>query len=156
MKLKVNYDLFDKIKQSKKGLSVVESFFGFNEYFYFNRISIPLKAYNFYWITKNLLFEKEKLIAFLAISLYSTEIAIYILFCKLSKQKYMDDAQWDLNELANDLYKLEVKTTGELLQDSKLLESHYKFKFIDGKPTLKQEKYITVPLTNDYEETLLQ
>ena len=51
-----------------------------------------------------------------------------------------------------------MKTTLELLKDAKDIQTNYKFKFEDGDkmPTLKQEKYIEIPLSNGYTEALLQ
>lgn len=64
----------------------------------------------------------------------------------------------DLQVLVNELSNLEVKTSTELLKEAKINQIDYKIKYEDGDkvPRLVEYKYIDIPLSNGYEETLLQ
>lgn len=68
-------------------------------------------------------------------------------------------AKKDLQKLVTELYNLEVRTTNELIKDSKLNNTKYKIVFTGDNiklPRIKIEKEIIIPLSNGYEETLLQ
>lgn len=80
------------------------------------------------------------------------------LFEKKIKNLKELSATFDLLQLTNVLSKLEVRTTTKLLKEAEVISTNYKIKFKDSDktPVLKQEKYIEVPLSNGYKETLLQ
>lgn len=100
--------------------------------------------------------EKDKILTGIGIFWLVTNCTTLYFGSKLVEETIKEKSYMDLQKLANSLYKLEVNTTAELLQDSKMLESHLKFKYIDSKPAIIENTYIKVPLSNGYEETLLQ
>ncbi len=159
MKLKINYDLLDKIRQSKNGAKLYKS-----------EVKAMLNEPVFKFVNFNLL------AAYVAGFILDKKIGIIltILGCAgicggsaLITNKVLknfskireEEAVTELQELANRLYNLEVRTTGELLKESKLNDIKHKIVYSDGAlkiPKLKQTKEIIVPLTNGYEETILQ
>lgn len=74
------------------------------------------------------------------------------------KPKIKIQAETDLQKLVNELSKIEVKTSVELLQEAKINQIEYKFEYKDEDkiPMLREYKYIDVPLSSGYEETILQ
>lgn len=143
MKLTVNYDLINRIKESKRGF----------------RLSKIIKS--------NLCITLPSTLTFLLFKENKLEILIYFItlnsifnFMDLSRpfnKKVMQDSTWDLNLLLDKLYKLDIRTTMPLLQESRVIQTNYEVKYRDDKiPVLMQKKYITVPLSNGHEETILQ
>lgn len=68
-------------------------------------------------------------------------------------------AEIKLEFLVYELTKLEVDTSRELLMEAEVIQTDYELVFSDDKisvPKLNQKKYISVPLSNGGEETLLQ
>lgn len=68
-------------------------------------------------------------------------------------------AEIKLEFLVYELTKLEVDTSRELLKEAEVIQTDYELVFSDDKisvPKLNQKKYISVPLSNGGEETLLQ
>lgn len=151
MKIKVNYDLIEKIKEAKTGirlhrivkdkLKVVGLTLG---------ITSPFYAFSS--LRSNLL---NILYVFLLNASFG---GLEYFFEKRFKDSIELNATLELICLANDLSNLDVKTTTELLKDSEVIQTNYKIKFRDSDklPVLKQEKYIEIPLCNGYTETLLQ
>jgi len=88
----------------------------------------------------------------------STLISKYLQ--KQSMEKAKQEADFNLRLLVSQLHNIEVRTSLELLKDSKLNQAQPKYKIIfndeDKIPKLKQYKYIDVPLSNGREETILQ
>ena len=149
MKLKVNYDLLNKIEESKKGVSLNK--------IYKNRlrntaICIPMLT-PFYIldpdnIGRNLIY----LLGFEGFY-FVTDCIIDSMF-KDYKKKI---AKEDLLDLIRDLEKLGVLTNYELLQSSEVITTNYKVTLNKHKiPAIKEAKYINVNLRNGYSETIMQ
>lgn len=149
MKLVIDYDMLNKIKYSKKGFSATDVFFRTCKKFPFTMSNILV-------------------LSILAITLRDISLFIIALgsaapfgvlapvLAKTFKDKVIKDSCHDLDILALRLNRLNVKTTGKLLQNSEILESELDFKFVDSKPLITKKTYIKIPLSNDYEETILQ
>lgn len=152
MKFKIDYDMLEKIKHSKKGISAAGLFLESSKKSKYNLL-INLSNIGFFI---DGIIEKDKILIGLGIWWLVANYTIFSFGSKLIKEKIKEESYMDLQKLANSLYKLEVNTTAELLQDSEMLESHLKFKYIDSKPVIIENTYIKVPLSNGYEETLLQ
>lgn len=141
--------MLDKIKYSKKGFEATDLFFKTCKKF-------PLvMAWNLFFPVIGLL-SKNRLL--LIVSLYGmgTIAAATVILSKISKNKIIQESYLGLEKLTNLLAKLEIRTTAELLKESKILKKDLEFKFVDSKPVILERKYIDVPLVNDYNETLLQ
>ena len=151
MKIKTKFDLLRKVKHSKEGISGNEIFFKDLKPLFLMHISNfiffidHLIKRNIFGVTINVVF-------------YSFIFGVSNLKSKIFKQEDINNAEIDLQQLVNELSKLEVKTSVELLQEAKVNQIDYKIKYEDDDkiPRLVQYKYIDVPLVSGYEETLLQ
>ena len=160
MKIKTDYDLLKEIEHSKKGIKA-------NEYF-INTLknNLPLSIGNLGLLIYSMvdMIRNEEIknnLIFIAINIggHSLIYGLCDLFSKKGKIKVTKEADDELQRLVTQLYNLEVRTDLELLKKSKLNQTSYKIVFTDGNiklPRLKQYKYIDVPLSNGYEETILQ
>ena len=95
-------------------------------------------------------------------------IGYFLMYCSVYGISYLHSNKYkglfklksniDLQALVNELSNLEVKTSTDLIKEAKINQIDYKIKYEDGDkiPRLVQYKYIDVPLSNGYEETLLQ
>ncbi len=158
MKLKINYDLLDKIRVSENGTKLYKSEIS-------SMINDPMIKFPLFWsfstyvtgfiLDKNL----GMIMTIMYIGFYGGGALITNKVLKSIRKIRELEASTHLQELVNRLYNLEVKTTSELLKESKLNQTKYKIVYSDGVlkiPKLKQYKYIDVPLSNGYEETILQ
>lgn len=144
MKLTVNYDLINRIKESKKGFCLSKTIK--------HNISLTLP------FTLTFLLFKENKLDYLIYFIISNSILSFIDFLRSPNEKVMQDSNCDLDLLVDKLYKLDIRTTMSLLQESKVIQTNYEIiKYRDDKlPVLTQKKYITIPLSNGHEETILQ
>ena len=175
----------NKIRHSKEGIKASEFFLStlkksFPPIHIFN---ISVFVYDLFdiikcSIDKNVNIKHSVILVdfFVPLLTFSAYSFLYM-FCTLCMKNYKDiiinEATIDLQQLASQLIALEVKTSAELLQESKINQINYKIKFVDEDinskkmkkilnrdkikiPKLKQYKYIDIPLSNGYEETLLQ
>ncbi len=149
MKIKVNYDLLSKIKESKKGISLSKIYKARLRY---TILSAPLLVPLFIMYPS----EKEKIIPFY-IGWESLWLVIDYLIEKSFKNLKKKTSKMELDDLINELSKLGVLTNYELLQSSKVIDTNYKITLNENKiPVIKEEKYINVNLSNGYNETILQ
>lgn len=149
-KLRVNYDLINRIKVANTGFDSKQVI---NSRATNLALSFPF-ILPLYYINPTL--ESFSLIS----SIYLVEQGLFTLvdvaIQKIKKEYNMQDANFDLMLLSCFLLELEVKTTEELLKEAQVIQTDYEI-CKDGKiPVIKQKKYISVPLTNGYEESLLQ
>lgn len=158
MKLIIDYDMLEKIRHSKEGIKASESFMtslkAFKEIHMFNLCMTVFNIFSSVIIKDNKHFYIIPII--LEISFYSLAYNLCKNYAKRNKDNYKNIATFDLDMLVNQLHNLEVNTTTELLKKSKLLKKESKIKFIDSKPIIFEKKYIDIPLTNGYNETILQ
>ncbi len=149
MKIKVNYDLLSKIKESKKGISLSKIYKARLRY---TILSAPLLVPLFIMYPS----EKEKIIPFY-IGWESLWLVIDYLIEKSFKNLKKKTSKMELDDLIDELSKLGVLTNYELLQSSKVIDTNYKITLNENKiPVIKEEKYINVNLSNGYNETILQ
>lgn len=158
VKLIIDYDMLEKIRHSKEGIKASESFMtslkAFKEIHMFNLCMTVFNIFSSVITKDNKHFYIIPII--LEISIYSLSYNLCKNYAKRNKNNYKNIATFDLDILVNQLYNLEVKTTTELLKESKVIEKNYEINYKDNKPILIQRKYISVPLCNGYDETLLQ
>lgn len=103
----------------------------------------------------------DKSFFYISSSVYaaSKTISPFVLKLMTNKTKSYDmiKAELELLMLEKRLQALEVRTTAELLKESKVIKTSYQLAFNDDKlPVLRQEKYITISLSNGYEQIFLQ
>lgn len=157
MKIKVNYDLLDRINMSKNGTKLYKSDISDlnSPVTYVDLSTAILGNFLVYKIDRNLfLFLLSLESIFVVISLFFIKTVL-----KVQKKEREDCAKKDLQKLVTELYNLEVRTTNELIKESKLNNTKYKIVFTGDNikiPRIKSEKEIIIPLSNGYEETLLQ
>lgn len=147
MKLRINYDLIKKVKDSKKGFSLQNV----------AKVRVAILPLHilvllFYSIGGNL---SDAMTGFILGQAHFALTTTFFIKClKNIIEKY---ANINLQTLALNLNDLGLKTTAELLKKSEVIETNYKFRFVDDKlPVLTEEKYIMIPLVNNNEEILLQ
>lgn len=154
MKFVVDYDILRKIDQSKNGdfkLPLISCLCGGAIGMLMNVNSWIESAIQGKNIVPNVIFS----VAVVCITSPFVAKSLQMFNIESVKQK----ADFKLEDLVNQLYKLDVRTNLELLKNSKLNQTKYKIVYSDGDmklPKLKQFKAIIIPLTNGYEETVLQ
>lgn len=134
MKIKVNYDVIDKIDIMNKGYNLNQNF---------RIIAVSVSAAILFDITKNKI-DLKGMIASLAYGLMM--IPFLNLFDKLigDKKEY---AKEQLTEFTGKLKNIHVYTNTDLLQEAELIKTDYKFvRQEDGLFALKEDKYIKVPV----------
>lgn len=151
MKIKINYDLIEKIKESKNGIKLDKIV---------KRVTLATVMGNV--ILTPLYINRPLEVNMLSVSIITIVNAIggilQYSIAKSSKDFFERFANLVLDDFVNELSNLEIKTTTELLKEAEVIKSNYKIHFEDDSkiPRLKQEKYIKIKLCNGYTETLLQ
>lgn len=160
MKIKTDYDLLKEIEHSKKGIKGSEHFINALKNNPACSIGgLILLTYSIVNVVRNEEVKDKLIIIAINIGGYSLGRGIFNLISKKYKVLDIKKATDELQRLVTQLYNLEVRTDLELLKKSKLNQTNYKIVFTDGDiklPKIKQYKYIDVPLSNGYEETILQ
>lgn len=141
MKIRINYDLIDKIKESKTGFSLKRTI---SKSLLATSISTALNI--------PLIFDGDNtLVRFVSIS--SGCFLMSLLYWSLDNKNFKEiNTNFSINQLkqlASILRKHYVNTDYELLQKAYEYETKYSF-MLDGDkiPRLKQEKYIMVPVVD--------
>lgn len=153
MKINVNYDLLEKIHESKKGLKLQKVL---------ARTCLSILPFTMLTIVGLIpVYYLDKKFFYIISSAYAASkiISPFALKLMIIKNKRYDmiKAKIELLMLEKKLHDLEVRTTTELLKESKVIKTSYRLAFSDDKlPVLRQEKYITIPLSNGYEQIFLQ
>lgn len=149
MKLKINYDLLQKIKESNEGYTLNKAA---------KRVALYTTVSSAIGVIDNIATQKpiEEFIMEVATYLLahsvltaSVMLATSNIFKKLSKT--------ELEILSRQLKSLNLETNQELLMDTYKYKTEYEFK--GGKhlfPSLEQRKYIMVPTLNNGEVVLEQ
>ena len=145
MKLKINYDILDKINIAKTGINVKYSL---------KNTGRVLAAYTPFNIGINLAQNSPEDIIpeyLFAIGLYSfIHFFPNIVLAKPQKE----EAIKDLKILSSSLKALNVNTTQELLLDSEKYKTEYEL--TEEEKKIKQSKYISIPTEEDSEVSILQ
>lgn len=147
MKIKINYDVIDKIHVFNKGYDL-------KRVVALNTVST---IFTFFIISMFLDLGPAGIGSIAGFSIW-TSIDIFA-DKKMSVSKSI--AQDQLQDLVRDLKTIQVHTNLTALQEAKVIKTNYKLKLDDQKkPFLKQNKYIQVSayngLGNQYEATLYQ
>ena len=149
MKIKVNYDLIDKIKQSQKSITLSKTAS--------KNFKYGIYMFSIYTILDLMLSENKDSNVLLAASIgasafYLLKTLVDEMMNKCLKEKQKQDALIDLIFLTRKLKKINIDTSPELLIDSKIQSVEYKINLNEEKiPNLLQNKYILIPTYNDGE-----
>lgn len=151
MKIKVNYDLFEKLEELETGFCLKREIYKFLEIMPF---LFPI------WISLDL-FSKGETDILENLLLIPETCMIRTLFAFIGsialKRIIKESAYEKLSQLSTYMQSLEISTSPELLKDSKVYEKEYKLELNDKKlPVLKQKKYIMIKTRNDEEVSILQ
>lgn len=143
MKLIINYDLLEKIKEANNGIKLEKN------------IKHELKVQSFLFtifplIDLAMLGEVQWLKNLILCSCYFTiNVGIKTLVDKIFKERTELIAFAHLIMLASQLNDLNVKTNADLLKESEVYKTEYKLLVNENKlPIITQKKYILVPTYN--------
>ncbi|MBQ9012168.1 MAG: hypothetical protein IJ094_01075 [Bacilli bacterium] len=159
MKIKINYDLVEKINESENGVKLSKTIKEFyKKPLVFGTTSLQVFSILGMFFRSNP--GKISPISLLAIGIHGLThlVFLYSSYMKnnLDKDYDIQKARYDLYILVSELNNLDVNTTYANLLKSEVIQTDYEFKFVDSKPLLKQKKYINIPLNNGYEQTIMQ
>lgn len=145
MKIEINYDLFQKIKEAKKGFSLI-------------KCAKPVLSHTTIFVTIDSIIS---LLAALDNQPILYDISYYLILSslcygmpemilsKITQPKSINE----LKKLSITLNRINVNTDYELLLESYKYKTEYKVKFDESFiPYLKQDKYINVPVYVNGEE----
>lgn len=145
MKILVNYDLLDKIRESKKGISLQRSSN------YIIKYTLLFGSCDVIFGLINNASSREAVLSIISTLGLNMIIvnALELMFSPLNKNIAIND----LKLLVNDLRNQYVNTNYELLQKAYKYDTSYSFMLDENKiPHLKQEKFIMVPVIERDEE----
>ena len=145
MKLKINYDLLEKVEESKKGFSLSRDMKTVGAFTFFNIATV----YPFTIAEENGLKEILIRIPFLILFHSTFRILPNLLLANLNKEI----ANGKLDKLAINLQSLNINTNRDLLLNTYKYKTTYKLqktsKFI---PYIKREKYLMIPINDTYKD----
>ena len=150
MKIKINYDLIDKINIANRGYDLQKRV----------KLNVTFGAGLFIF---NQAISEEKNILLHFVAYFTTCFFCIVFFSYLEKItgiiRYISEEE--LNSLIKQLRSIQINTNLEFLKEAKLVKKSYKLKRNDKNiPVIKQEKYIQIPIQNGlgekFEETLFQ
>lgn len=150
MKIRTNYDLFEIIAKSKRGISLKREIkiicnLSLANATLFTFITTSLNLLNQNVLEKNL----ERLPAVILFHSIFNSVIPNIFLKQINKEL----ANNELDMLASKLYSLNINTNRELLLNSYKYKTTYKLqKTQKAIPCIKREKYIMVPTNDIYEE----
>lgn len=147
MKIKVNYELMQKIDMANKGFSLNWSLINNSKCFGEGLLLLCL--------IDGIFSSEHKLDVLnnLPIAIIGSSIVglIEVIFIKFFRKNGMKIAENDLKMLASQLSNLNVKTNVPMLKESIVQDTNYKFVLNKHNfPVLKQDKYILVPTYDRY------
>ena len=150
MKIKISYDLLEHIDRSENGDSFKDTLMPL-----MSGSAIVLGLASPLLIMINSLeFDCYVIATVAAYNIVSANV-----LKNYTKRTVIRLSNLSLDLLVDELIKNDVITTKELLKDSKLDSKKYRFEYKDDDSvikSIKEYKYIDVPLTNGYTETLVQ
>lgn len=149
MKIRINYDLFEKIQESNTGLSLNKSCKHVLKHTVISSIIFSIISI---LSNKKPIISDDTIIFFLVFHLM-TKFPVDLILSKLTKK----DSIKDLNFLVNMLNYLDINTSYELLQEAYLYKTSYKInKNLKNMPILIQNKYLMLPVNTKEEISLVQ
>lgn len=156
MKIKINYDVIDKIQNFNRGydlkrIAFANTISGLLTFLISSSIVLPISDHKI-----------SSMITIGTSSVFGTLLWTYI-YISVDKAKSLSKsiAENKLQNLVRNLKKVQVHTNLSALQEAKVIKTSYKLKLDDQKkPFVKQDKYIQVcaynSLGDQYNETLHQ
>lgn len=156
MNIEINYDLFDKIKESKGKLSL-KRVFKYTKGFIIGSLVGNLICYPIFKDAKALITN----LALYTLSPIIASIVVSSFFNRRNKQYIIRNAKSDLIDLDTKIRqddRFDYVISGRNLSESELYKTHYNFKLNDKRiPVLKQTKYFVVQsFTNDCDIHMVQ
>lgn len=144
MKIVVNYDLLDKVREARTGFSLKRIN---NETMIASAIGGPLvTAHNL-----AMGYDNEEILFDLAL-IYLLNFEGRAIFRAMFSNSYKQLANEQLNALSNHLHDIFVHTDPELLQAAYRYKTKYELDSEDSKlPRLVEKKYIMVPVHNEWD-----
>lgn len=144
MKILVNYDLMDKLNEYERGYDLKKNF----KIILFSEIGAATFGYasTFKGDLKKCIFDM------MFYTVLSTTVLTPI-WCLVDKVFGIEKiiAKDSLINLSKDLKSLNINTNLELLKDSEVVKTNYKFKLNENKlPVLKEDKYIRIKTLHPY------
>ena len=138
MKIRVNYDLMDKIREEKIGYSLIRT-----------RRDILKFGIMFFPLDVLIVNGDIKILIIQTLFRAGANAIVFPMIEKYSIKIGKDDAVMQLKQLASTLRSHYINTDYELLQQSYKYETNYRFILDDDKiPRIKEEKYIMVPVVD--------
>lgn len=139
MKIRINYDLIDKIREQEIGYSLI-------------RVKRDVIKFGVMFFPLDVLIVNGDFKSLVIQTIFRTG-ANAVVFSLIEKQTFSrfnkDNVLIQLKELAETLRKHYINTDYELLQKSYQYDVNYSILFDDDKiPRIKQEKYIMVPVVD--------
>lgn len=145
MKIIINYDLIDKIKEAKTGISLIKST---------KRVLLKSTFAEMFAIMLSL-FSSNPIdtISKNGLRYFSFYLALYWLFEVVDIKRNKIETLEEIKRLAIQLSDLNISTSQELLMDSYVYEKEHKIinKEDSILPKIHQKKYIMVPVYDDGE-----
>lgn len=139
MKIRINYDLMDKIRESKTGISLIKMR---KDVFKYTALFCPLDIAFF---SNNLSVLFKVLFLRFGMNVVFFSLIEKYLFYGYNQNKALNDLKY-LAQILNSNY---INTDYELLQNAYVYDMFYKVILDANKiPRLKQEKYIMVPVVD--------
>lgn len=144
MKIKVNYDLFEKMALGRRGYTL-------------KMCVLPSVFYDCIFTTVNYLAgdSPEELLTYF-ISYFAVSTTLNVVLCK-TIWGTDEKKEFHLSRLQKDLRTINVSTSRENLLNSYKYKTEYKIgTYKSFAPQIIQKKYIMVPLSEEDEESILQ
>lgn len=140
MKLVVNYDLIDSIKNVNEPLNPFKVIR--NNKRVWAKFNLPVYTMFDFCFTRDL----KSVLEMLLIQFSALTIAEQVTLSLIKVDKYKDKSEYDLKKLVSRLNDINVDTNYELLKESVLDSKKYNIRLNDNKiPEFFESKYILVP-----------
>ena len=142
MKIEINYDLLDKIREAKIGISLDRTFM-----FTVPRTLAATSIFAILHIPDPNMLDKTLAVLPYFTLFYAVPTAITSI---IMKNKFKESAIDRLRILSHLLSDINISTSYELLLDSENYKTEYSLKFNESKiPYVKEDKYINIPTYDD-------
>lgn len=147
MKIRINYDFFDKIKDANEDKPTVFTLIRNNKHIFIleTLVLMFIEFLNYRLLPPPSPFDHFVFVFLAYRTLICEKIAGSLLFKKENINIYKEDAIVKLLELLKQLKKLYLNTDYQLLLKTELYKHEYSLKFKDGIPRIIEKKYFNVP-----------
>lgn len=155
MKIIVNYDLIDKIKDVNEPLNIFKLIRN-NKYMYLT-YHLPIFILTNYFIFQDNVYQQMMAIPMQYLASFSVELYSAK---KLGVDRYHQKAELKLMELSHLLNEINIRTDYELLLESEVYDKKYKIRLNEKKlPEIVESKYIMIQtrtFTGDTKDTSIE